>query len=48
VVLGAWTFMAPWVIRGGVNTTLAVINNVTIGAVCFVLGLQPSIEGATA
>jgi hypothetical protein len=37
--LGAWTFVAPWVIRGGVNTTPAVANNVTIGAVCFVLGL---------
>ena len=37
--LGAWTFVAPWVIRGGVNTTPAVANNVTIGAVCFVIGL---------
>jgi uncharacterized membrane protein len=38
--IGAWTFVAPWVIRGGdFNTTPAVANNVTIGAVCFVLGL---------
>jgi hypothetical protein len=38
-LIGAWTFVAPWVIRGGVNTTPAVANNVTVGAVCFVLGL---------
>ncbi len=39
-VIGAWTFVAPWVIRGGeFNTTPAVANNVTLGAICFVLGL---------
>jgi hypothetical protein len=37
--LGAWTFVAPWVIRGGVDTTPAVANNVTVGAVCFTLGV---------
>jgi hypothetical protein len=38
--IGAWTFVAPWFIRGGdFNTTAAVANNVTVGAVCFVLGL---------
>ena len=39
-VLGAWTVAAPWVIRGGeFNTTPAVANNVTIGAILIVLGL---------
>jgi hypothetical protein len=38
-LIGAWTFVAPWVVRGGVNTTPAVANNVTIGLVCIVLGL---------
>ena len=37
--IGAWTFVAPWVIRGGVNTTPAVANNVAVGAACVVLGL---------
>jgi hypothetical protein len=38
-VLGVWTFVAPWVIRGGVNTTPAVSNNIIVGAICTVLGL---------
>ena len=39
--------MAPWLIRGGVfNTTPAVANNITIGAVCFVLGLATLFIGA--
>jgi SPW repeat-containing protein len=39
-VIGAWTFIAPWAIRGGdFNTTAAVANNVTLGTICFVLGL---------
>jgi hypothetical protein len=37
--------VAPWVIRGGVDTTPAVANNVTIGAVCFVLGLATMFIG---
>jgi uncharacterized membrane protein len=37
--IGAWTFVTPWVIRGGVNTTPAVASNVAVGAVCVVLGL---------
>lgn len=37
-VLGAWAFVAPWVVRGGVNTTPAVASNVSVGAVTFVLG----------
>lgn len=38
-VLGAWTIVAPWVIRGGVNTTPAVASNVTVGVICALLGL---------
>jgi SPW repeat len=38
-VLGAWTIVAPWVIRGGVSTAPAVTNNITIGAICLLLGL---------
>jgi len=38
-VLGAWTFVAPWVIQGDVNTTVAVSNNVAVGTIYFVLGL---------
>jgi hydrogenase-4 membrane subunit HyfE len=37
-VLGVWTLVAPWVIRGGVNTTPAVANNVTTGVICTLLG----------
>ena len=37
--IGAWTFVAPWVIRGGVNTTPAVASNVAVGAACVALGL---------
>jgi SPW repeat len=44
--VGAWVFVAPWVIRGGVNTTPAVANNVTIGAVCALLGLATLFVGA--
>ena len=43
--MGAWTFVAPWVIRGGVNTTPAVANNVTVGAVLFVVGLAAMVVG---
>lgn len=38
-VLGAWTFVAPWVIRADVNTTPAVTNNVAVGAIFTALGL---------
>jgi uncharacterized membrane protein len=36
--LGVWTFIAPWVIRGGVDTTPAVSNNITVGTICALLG----------
>lgn len=37
-VLGVWTGLAPWIVRGGVNTTPAVASNVSVGAVTAVLG----------
>ena len=37
-VLGIWTLIAPWVVRGGVNTTPAVTNNVIVGIVAILLG----------
>jgi hypothetical protein len=43
--IGAWTFVAPWVVRSGVNTAPAVANNITIGAVCALLGLATLFVG---
>jgi hypothetical protein len=45
-VLGAWTIVAPWVIRGGMNTTPAVANNVAVGVICAVLGLATLFLGS--
>ncbi len=46
-VLGAWTFVSQWVIRGGTfNTTPVVTNNIIVGAVTFVLGLATLYLGA--
>lgn len=45
-LIGAWAFVAPWVIRGGVNTTPAVASNVTVGAVSFALGLATLFLGS--
>jgi hypothetical protein len=44
--IGAWAFVAPWVIRGGVNTTPAMANNIAVGSVCFVLGLATLYVGS--
>lgn len=44
-VVGAFTFVAPWVVRGGVNTTPAVTNNIIIGAACVLLGLVTLLVG---
>jgi SPW repeat len=38
-VVGIWTIIAPWVIRGGVATTATIANNVATGAVAVVAGL---------
>ncbi|MFC0865538.1 MULTISPECIES: SPW repeat protein [Sphaerimonospora] len=38
-VLGLWTIIAPWVIRGGTNTAGTIANNVVTGAILLALGL---------
>jgi hypothetical protein len=38
-IVGIWTIIAPWVVRGGVDTTATIANNVATGAVAVVAGL---------
>jgi hypothetical protein len=38
-IVGIWTIIAPWVVRGGVDTTATIANNVATGAVAVVVGL---------
>lgn len=38
-IIGIWTIIAPWVIRGGAHTTSSMINNVVIGALITLFGL---------
>ncbi|WP_169952319.1 SPW repeat protein [Microbispora sp. H11081] len=38
-LLGIWTIVAPWVIRGGMATTGTIISNVIVGALILLLGL---------
>ncbi|TQS25482.1 SPW repeat protein [Microbispora sp. KK1-11] len=38
-VLGVWTIIAPWVIRGRPATTAAIWDNVVTGAIIFLFGL---------
>ncbi|WP_055478851.1 SPW repeat protein [Sphaerimonospora mesophila] len=38
-VIGLWTIIAPWVIRGGANTAGTIANNVVTGAIILALGL---------
>jgi hypothetical protein len=44
--LGLWTAAAPWVIRGGVDTTPAIATNVSVGAACFLLGIATMYVGS--
>jgi hypothetical protein len=37
-IVGIWTIITPWVIRGGVATTATIANNVAVGAVAVVVG----------
>ncbi|GAA2117808.1 SPW repeat protein [Actinomadura napierensis] len=37
-VIGTWTIIAPWVIRGDMSTTSTIWNNVVTGAIALVLG----------
>ena len=53
VVLGVWTFVAPWVILGAHPSGGAVANNIIIGVITIALGVmtmmmtmrQPSLRG---
>jgi hypothetical protein len=41
-IVGIWTIITPWVIRGGVASTATagtIANNVAVGAVAVVVGL---------
>lgn len=38
-LLGLWTIIAPWVIRGRMETPATITNNVIVGAVILGLGL---------
>ena len=44
-VVGAWTAIAPWVVRGGVDTDPAIVTNVTVGVICFLLGAATLLVG---
>jgi SPW repeat len=37
-IIGIWTIITPWVIRGGVATTATIANNVAVGAVTVAVG----------
>lgn len=39
-VIGLWTIIVPWIIRGGANTAGMIASNVVIGAIILVLGLM--------
>ncbi|GGM71514.1 SPW repeat protein [Dactylosporangium sucinum] len=39
VVLGVWTFIAPWVIAGAYATGGSIANNIVVGVIMFALGL---------
>ena len=45
-VVGAWTAIAPWVVRGGVDTDPAIVTNVTVGVICFLLGAATLLVGS--
>ena len=38
-IIGVWTIITPWVIRGGVATTATIANNVAVGAVAVAAGV---------
>lgn len=44
-VIGIWTIIAPWVIRGDQSTTGSVWSNVLIGIIITVLGLAALMAG---
>lgn len=44
-LIGIWTIIAPWVVRGGPATTSMIVSNVVTGAVIFVFGLAATAIG---
>ncbi|MFL6052215.1 MAG: SPW repeat protein [Actinoallomurus sp.] len=38
-LIGVWTIIAPWVVRGSLATTGTIINNVVTGALIFLFGM---------
>lgn len=38
-IVGIWTIITPWVVRGGVATTATIANNVATGVVAVVVGV---------
>ncbi|MEV4175971.1 MULTISPECIES: SPW repeat protein [unclassified Nonomuraea] len=45
-LIGVWTILAPWVIRGETNTS-GIITNVIVGAIILILGLVTCGMGMT-
>lgn len=46
-LIGKWTIVSPWVVRGNVATTSAIWNNVVTGAVAAVCGAAAATFGVT-
>jgi hypothetical protein len=44
-VIGAWTVIAPWVMRGVTHSHNVVINNIIAGGLLFLIGLALSLIG---
>jgi hypothetical protein len=47
-IVGIWTIITPWVIRGGVATTATIANNVAVGAVAVAVGAAAGASRARA
>jgi hypothetical protein len=46
-LIGVWTIIAPWVVRGDVATTGTIWNNVVTGVVALLLGLGAMFFGGS-
>ncbi len=42
-LIGVWTIISPWVVRGNVDTTPVIWNNIVVGAVIVLFGLLTAI-----
>jgi hypothetical protein len=38
-LLGVWTIIAPWIVRGALPSTSTIVNNVITGALIFLFGV---------